>query len=181
MYIKESKDQLEFENFHLPFNGKLDKSNRWVKLSKIIPWDDIEDKYSKKFSEKKGAPAIRLRIAIGALIIKERLGISDEETVTQISENPYLQYFLGFKEYQNTPPFDSSMMVHFRKRINLDMMAEINDLVIASKKSKDMEEDGKKDFPEQDKKTTKEKENDGVLMFDASCAPADIRYPTDIS
>ena len=44
-----------------------------------------------------------------------------------------------------------------------------------------MEEDGKKDFPEQDKKTTKEKENDGVLMFDASCAPADIRYPTDIS
>ena len=136
MYIKESKDQLEFENFHLPFNGKLDKSNRWVTLSKLIPWDKIDDNYSKMFSEKKGAPALPLRTALGALIIKERCGLTDEETVAQIIENPYLQYFLGFKEYRSEPPFDSSMMVHFRKRINLDMMTEINELIIKATNSK---------------------------------------------
>ncbi len=32
---------------------------------------------------------------------KERLGSSDEETVEQIRENPYLQYFLGLNEYTN--------------------------------------------------------------------------------
>ena len=131
MYIRESKDQLEFENFHLPFNGKLDKKNRWVRLRELIAWDKIEEKYSKKFSDTKGAPALPLRIALGALIIKERLGITDEETVSQITENPYLQFFLGFKEYQNEPPFDFSMMVHFRKRIDLDMMTEVNELLIA--------------------------------------------------
>jgi hypothetical protein len=30
-------------------------------------------------------------MALGALIIKEKLGISDRETVEQIRENPYLQ------------------------------------------------------------------------------------------
>lgn len=180
MYIKESKDQLEFENFHLPFNGKLDKSNRWVTLSKLIPWDKIEDKYSKMFSEKKGAPALPLRTALGALIIKERCGLTDEETVAQIIENPYLQYFLGFKEYQSESPFDSSMMVHFRKRINLDMMSEINELVIKVTKSNDAKEENT-DKPEQEEKVSDEIKNDGVLLFDATCAPADIRYPTDIS
>ena len=32
--------------------------------------------------------------ALGALIIKEKLGISDRETIEQIKENPYLQYLL---------------------------------------------------------------------------------------
>jgi hypothetical protein len=38
-------------------------------------------------------------MALGALIIKEKLGISDRETVEQIKENPYLQYFIGLGEY----------------------------------------------------------------------------------
>ena len=40
-----------------------------------------------------GPPAMSVRMALGALIIKERLGTSDEETVEQIRENPYLQLF----------------------------------------------------------------------------------------
>jgi hypothetical protein len=32
---------------------------------------------------------------LGALIIKEKLGVSDRETVEQIRENRYLQYFIG--------------------------------------------------------------------------------------
>ena len=48
------------------------------------------------------------------LFIKQRLGLSDEETVEQIRENPYLQVFLGFAGYSTKAPFDLSMMVHFR-------------------------------------------------------------------
>ena len=48
-----------------------------------------------------GAPAKPFRMALGALIIKEKLGISDRETVEQIKENPYLQYFIGREAYSN--------------------------------------------------------------------------------
>jgi transposase, IS5 family len=49
-------------------------------------------------------------------MIEERLGTSDRETVEQIKENPYLQYFLGITEYSNEAPFEASMLVHFRQR-----------------------------------------------------------------
>ena len=55
-------------------------------------------------------------MALGALIIKEKLQISDEETVEQIRENPYLQFFTGLESYVDEAPFDPSLMVHFRKR-----------------------------------------------------------------
>ena len=57
-----------------------------------------------------GAPAITGRMAYGALVIKERLGITDEETAEQVGENPYLQYFLGLEEYRNGDVFDPSML-----------------------------------------------------------------------
>jgi hypothetical protein len=41
------------------------------------------------------------RLALGSLIIKEKLGTSDRETVEQIKENPYLQYFIGQSHYSN--------------------------------------------------------------------------------
>lgn len=180
---KKSWNQFEFENFYLPFSGKLDKKNRWVKLSKLIPWEHIEKKYSKLFSENKGAPALPVRIALGALIIKERCGFTDAETVEQISENPYLQYFLGFEEYISESPFDSSMMVHFRKRINLEILNEINEMVIKSEDiviKNEIPEKLDADKTNQTIDDTKKK-NEGVLLVDATCAPADIRYPTDVS
>ncbi|MCC3589064.1 MAG: transposase [Microcoleus sp. PH2017_28_MFU_U_A] len=59
-------------------------------------------------------------MALGALIIKERLGTSDKETLEQIRENPYLQYFIGMTTYSDAAPFDSSMFVHFRERIGVN-------------------------------------------------------------
>jgi len=61
---------------------------------------EFEAEYASLFSEEMGAPAKTFRIALGALIIQERLGISDRETVEQIRKNPYLQYFIGLTNYQ---------------------------------------------------------------------------------
>ena len=119
MYHKGNSNQLKFENFYLPFGGKLRSANRWVVLSRQIPWQKIEQAYSANFSDSKvGCPAKSARIALGSLIIKERLGTTDRETVLQIAENPYLQYFLGFSEYKDEVPFDHSLMTHFRKRFD---------------------------------------------------------------
>ncbi len=65
-------------------------------------------------------------MALASLIIKEKLGTSARETVEQIRENPYLQYFIGLSSYSNEAPFDASMLSHFRQRINIDLVNKIN-------------------------------------------------------
>ena len=110
MYRKDNPHQMKFQNFYLPFGGELNGENRWVILTEQIPWQRIEQDYRELFSEDEGCPAKEARIGFGALIIKERLGTTDRETVEQIRENPYLQYFLGFAEYSNETPFHHSMM-----------------------------------------------------------------------
>jgi len=67
-----------------------------------------------RFAPTTGAPAKPVRLAIGALSIKQQHCLSDEETVELIRENDYLQYFLGFAAYSSKAQFDPWMMVHFR-------------------------------------------------------------------
>ena len=70
--------QPELPDFYLPFGGKLDPENRWVKLAGIVPWHLAEEDYRANFAASgMGAPAKESRIALGALIIKERLDDTD--------------------------------------------------------------------------------------------------------
>ena len=200
--------QLSFENFYLPFGGKLSGENRWVKLAELIPWKEVETEYSQQFSSSEGAPAKSCRVALGALIIKERLGTSDEETVEQIRENPYLQYFLGFYEYRDKAPFEASMFVHFRKRFTIESVGRINEKivepwiehppvesdvvesdvvesdvvesdVVESTESGNQDE-AEKSMSQEKGKAIDEMNNQGYLVVDATCAPVDIQYPTDL-
>jgi len=124
----------EFDQFDMVFGGTLKADNRWVILASLIPWDDVEEKYSKLFVENNGRPAIPVRVALGALILKEKMKSSDEELVEQIRESPYLQFFLGYEGYKYEKPFDPSMMVHFRKRLSADILKEVNALIIEKNK-----------------------------------------------
>ena len=86
MYRQSSPGQLSFQDFYLPFGGKLSPDNRWVKLAEMIPWEEFESTYARQFSEDMGAPAKGFRMALGALIIKEKLGISDRENIADTRE-----------------------------------------------------------------------------------------------
>ena len=130
MYRKSKQPELTPENFELPFSGKLSPDNRWLIMAELIPWSEFEEEYAEKFSEKMGAPAKPFRMALGALIIKEKLRTSDRETVEQIRENPYLQYFIGMSDYSNEVPFEASIMVYFRERIKLDFVKKINQKMV---------------------------------------------------
>lgn len=169
---------MEFEDFDHPFGGRLKGDNRWVKLAGLIPWEDFEEAYSSNFaSSGMGAPAKPVRVALGALIIRERLGCSDEEAVEQIRENPYLQYFLGYRGYSYDAPFDSSMFVHFRKRFDLESLKKINELIIAANKTGNKKKTTQNGDDESD---GQDPGNRGQLIIDATCAPADITHPTDL-
>ncbi|WP_240518811.1 IS5 family transposase [Leptolyngbya sp. BC1307] len=189
MYRSAAPGQLSFEDFYLPFSGQLSADNRWVKLAALIPWALVEAEYAGQFSASMGAPAKTFRVALGALIIKEKLGSSDAETVQQIRENPYLQYFLGFSEYRDEAPFEVSMMVHFRKRVNLEMVAEVNERVVCSMLAEPevvAEAEPETNLPSPSRSSNNNDDdapppsNQGQLIIDATCAPADIRYPTNL-
>ena len=192
---------MEFLDFYLPFGGRLDKGNRWAKLAELIPWETIEEHYQMRLADTgMGAPAKSGRIAFGALIIKERLAITDEETVEQIKENPYLQYFLGLSEYRGEALFDPSTMVHFRSRFNQEDFTAINDEIVAratgrrqtsdtgSEPESDADSPEQPSEPEPDAGSSGqgvEQDEDaeprkGKLIIDATCAPADVTYPTDL-
>ena len=95
LYRREDSNQLSFEDFFLPGGGKLCGDNRWIKLAELIPWDELEDDYAAQFSKGFGAAAKPFRMALGAFIIKARMGLTDEELVEQIKKNSYLQFFFG--------------------------------------------------------------------------------------
>jgi IS5 family transposase len=135
--------------FELPFGGRLSADNRWVKMAQIIPWSEFESEYAENFPTEKGAPAKSFRMALGALIIKEKLAISDRETVDQISENPYLQYFIGQSSYSNELPFDPSLLVHFRQRISPNLINQVNKRMVEKMRSTTQSKPKKKGFGRQ--------------------------------
>lgn len=169
---KFADNQIGFSDFGQPVGMKMNPQNRWVEKADSIPWEEIEPRYSQLFTNKKGNVAKPLRLALGACIIQGEYGFSDEETALMIQEHPYLQFFCGFAEYKDEPPFDPSLMVYFRKRLTPEVLGEINEMII-QKVQKQETEDVCEDNDDQNDG------NSGTLIVDASCAPSDIRYPTD--
>jgi transposase, IS5 family len=179
MYRKQGQTSISVENFKLSSEGKLSSDNRWVVLASLIPWTEFEEEYSSEFSANMGAPAKPFRIALGALIIKEKLGISDRETVEQIKENPYLQYFIGLSSYTNEATFDASMLVHFRERISVELVHKVNQEIVKKILETTSSESSEKKTEELEKEGST-LNNRGKLILDATCAPGDISYPTDL-
>ena len=210
MYYRNDADQLTMEEFFQPFGGRLRKDNRWVRLAEIMPWTQIEEIYAERMSEETGRPGLSSRIAFGALYIKAHCHLTDEETVENLQENAYMQYFVGLHEFHPEPLFEASMMVHFRKRFPVEEVAKINEYVCTGKWPEEQREVDRNDKTDKgneppcgsgsdgagtpkpskqrgkaNKSTSKKKEkrrkkNRGKLMLDATVAPADIKYPTDI-
>lgn len=169
-------DQLSIDDFVFPY-GALSADNRWVRLAGLIDWRRVESEYASRFSDN-GAPAHPARMALGALIAKQMLGCSDRELVSQVEENPYLQFFLGMKEYSDRCPFGASTLVAFRCRFSEEDMARINDWIVDAAVADGAGGTGDDD---DDEGGGDEGGNRGTVCLDATVAPSNIRYPTDTS
>lgn len=194
--IYTSPAQQILPGFEHPFDRELDSSNRWVVLSGLIPWDEICGIYYKQVGVSfTGRPGLSPRVAIGALIIKYMCNLDDRETVEQISENLYMQYFLGYPSFTTERPFDASLFVDLRKRLGLDAINQINERIVSLKA--ELQEKEETDSQDKDNGVTKESgsqndlsiqeqegcknENRGRVLFDATACPQDIAYPTDLT
>jgi hypothetical protein len=197
-----SPSQLVLVGFETPFSQQLRRTNRWVVLADKIPWDEICNIYTRQVGvSRTGRPPISPRIVIGSLIIKHMCNLDDRETVAQIAENMYMQYFLGYSSFNPEPPFDASLFVEFRTRMGLEQINAINEKIhalyqdietgkadiVSGPKGSDgntvnednIQQDGGPSEPtgEQSGEATVHK---GRVLFDATACPQDIAYPTDL-
>ena len=189
MYKFDRDHQYSLSDFNQPLGMEMNPENRWVKKAAMIPWDEIEDRYAELFPSKVGMPAKPLRTALGSLLIQKEYGYSDRELVEQIKENPYYQYFIGLPGYEYKAPFVPSLLVEFRKRLDENVLAEINEMIAAYNNPDDSSDDDSNGGgnsadntnTENDNQLACEPENEGTLILDATCAPQNIAYPQDIN
>jgi len=217
-----SPNQLTLLGFDTPFDQKLYKGNRWVRMAQSIPWDSIVPYYDRLFRSTEGRPPISGRVILGSIFIKHLGDLSDRETIAQIQENMFMQYFLGYSSFTNEAPFSPTLFVEVRERLSLDLLSKINDVIAVLSIQKETLEEGKlqqssrksagdspdpilkqgkqDDVPSTDTtakpaevsscevtKTTTDstvavplKTNKGKLLMDATVAPQNITFPTDL-
>jgi len=148
-----------------PFGGQLDPDNRWLRIERLIPWEEIESRYSKYFSDR-GRPGSDCRLVIGLLLLKHMTVLSDDGIVALVTENPYMQVFCGFDQFVTKGKtkkkliLDPSTLSNARKRLGKKYFAEL-------------ESETQQILIE--RRIIKGK---GMLV-DATVFPEYIRYPTD--
>lgn len=116
--------------------------------------------------------------------------LDDRETVDQISENIYMQYFLGYPTFTNESPFDASLFVEFRKRLGMDNINAINEKIVAIKTKLEGSHNSDKEPDISQNGDDKSGDNQGNIndtgckgrvIYDATACPQDIAYPTDLN
>lgn len=183
MYRYSSQKQLSLDDYMNNLGKRLNANNRWIKLADQLPWDEFAKTYASSLSKKMGRPGKDARLVIGAMIIKHIKKLPDEEVIPEIQENPYLQYFIGLKEFTNDQIFDPSLFVTLRKRLGKSAFDSLSETFVQHVK-KHQKAQKLKQSPnkrsQDDDSNPKPPTHQGQLIIDAVVAPQDIKFPTDI-
>ncbi|EKQ17110.1 hypothetical protein LCAUW1_2924, partial [Lacticaseibacillus paracasei] len=114
MVYRHSPLQLSFESFGAGLSTPLSSNNEWVQLAEVMPWKALDEAYQLEFTKNAGRAAKPFRLLYGAILIQQRMGLTDRGVVAAIRDTPALQYFIGLSEYKAVEPFNYSSLAHFR-------------------------------------------------------------------
>lgn len=166
-------EQLCFIDFNETCGMQLDHNNEWILSASRLPWRAWESLYAALFPARIGNVAKPCRMVLGSLILQMRMGFSDRELVNQIQQNPYFQYFIGLKAFQHDAPFVPTLLVEWRKRLDVRFISKANDILCDAVPGPSLQRNGSR------------KRRRGTLIAtqicDATVAPQNIRFPQDTS
>jgi len=94
-----------------------DRTHPLYVLANKIDWKRFDVAFGNLFKQKKGRPALPTQLVVVLHYLKHAFNESDESVVTRLLENPYWQYFCGFKHFQHELPIDPSSMTRWRMRL----------------------------------------------------------------
>ena len=156
---KDRKTLLLFPEL-FPLGGGLNAENRWLKLSKLVPWDRLENVYRRYFSEGMGRPAKDSRLICGLLIVKHAERYADERVIQEYLENPYVQAFCGEENFRTVGGINPSLLSKMRKRLGAEFFKQLEREILGELKKSDLIKPGEH-------------------LLDATVFPSDITFPTD--
>jgi len=99
-----SPNQLVLPGFETPFEQKITKEDRWVKLAHSIPWDRLVRYYDDLFPSKEGRPPISGRVILGAVIIKVSRKSVRQGNHRSDSGKHVLTTFSGYSRFTHKEP-----------------------------------------------------------------------------
>ena len=113
------------ELFRSSLEQILNRRHSLYIMANKIDWARFDKSFGNLFAQKQGRPALPTRLVVGLHYLKHAYNESDESVVARLLENPYWQYFCGFKNFQHELPIDPSSMTRWRKRLGPDKIEEL--------------------------------------------------------
>lgn len=156
-------EQLSLFKDIMPYGGKLDKDNRWIRLSSLVPWSSLTALHDSYFDVKRLRVVKSGRLIIGLMIGKVKLKLSDKQILDYFYENPYFQYFCGLDSFasKDSKIINSSLLTKRRNKLGekyfLKFESEILEILKNHKLIKGRE-----------------------LLLDATVIESKIEYPNDV-
>ena len=103
----------------------MDKKHPLYIMANKTDWERFDKSFGELFTQKQGRPGLPTRLVVGLHYLKHAFNESDESVVARLLENPYWQYFCGFKQFQHELPIDPSSLTRWRKRLGSKKMEEL--------------------------------------------------------
>lgn len=162
--IKMLQEQLPLFKELVPYSGKIDLENRWIKMAEMVPWDELTPIYNRYFDRRRLKVVKSCQLIMGLMIGQMILKLSDRDIVSFFHENPYFQYFCGqttFLAKVKRRMIHPTLLSHRRRRLGAEYVKAFESEILTVLQKKGVIK-GK------------------TLMLDATVFEATITYPNDI-
>jgi 1A family penicillin-binding protein len=112
-------------------NLTIDNVALWITLAREIPWDLLEEQFviAKPAEQADESETQEVRMLLGATIIQKVYDLEPDVTIALIKQSPYLQYFIGLKEYHTTLPINAAMIAEFQTQVPEATLNEIAEFI----------------------------------------------------
>lgn len=125
--MKPSKLRKEYQvqMFKIELIDLIDQEHPLVKLAHKFNWTEVELICDKYFCVDNGRRALSSRLVVGLLLLKQLDSLSDIEVCRKFVENPYYQYFCGYKHFEHKLNLNPTSLTIWRSRLGDEVFQKI--------------------------------------------------------
>jgi len=108
--------------FHVALDRVINLDHPLAKLTEEFDWELIRTEIEPLFCDTNGRPGADSRVVVGLFYLKSAFNLSDEQLLARWVENPYWQWFCGFRTMQHEPPIDPTTLTRWHSRLGAEKL-----------------------------------------------------------
>ena len=117
--------QAKIDYHVLMHKHELSEDNRWLKLSKCIPWDKLAV-YDELYPEMKKYYHAPFRLVFSIYLIQQEMRVTLSEIYEQLNENPYMRALCDLQAKEAVPPEEAMQIM--MQRLTDDTLGKIDEI-----------------------------------------------------